>query len=136
MAEPHACVRFTVIEHIDKAVISKGVKQTYFVLFTLQMLCLDRLVNGDLMTARQLLELMLASRHLTTPAAIPEYAPFAYSLASVLQDLVKGKQLSATSGFWEVAVGKVLLALVDSDSQVILALVTCNSKIMLLLDCW
>lgn len=87
------------------------------------------------MTARQLLELMLASRHLTTPAAIPEYAPFAYSLASVLQDLVKAKQLSASSSFWQVAVGKVLLALVDADSQVREARSHKYASNLLLLQC-
>jgi hypothetical protein len=84
----------------------------------LQALLLDRLANGDLLTARTLLQLLLDSRHLQSPAAVPEYAPFAYSLASLLQDLVKSRQLSARSSFWGVAVGEVLLALVDSDSQV------------------
>eukprot|EP00879_Flechtneria_rotunda_P012550 GHRR01013104.1.p1 GENE.GHRR01013104.1~~GHRR01013104.1.p1 ORF type:complete len:292 (+),score=117.12 GHRR01013104.1:115-876(+) len=83
-----------------------------------QLLTLDVLVNSDLVTGRQLLQLILTSRHLMSPAAIPEYAPFAYSLASVLQDLVKAHQLSPRRGFWEVAVGQVLLALVDADSQV------------------
>jgi hypothetical protein len=83
-----------------------------------QALVLDRLANGDLLTARTLLQLLLDSKHLQSPAAVPEYAPFAYSLASLLQDLVKSRQLSARSSFWGVAVGEVLLALVDADSQV------------------
>jgi hypothetical protein len=83
-----------------------------------QALVLDRLANGDLLTARSLLQLMVDSHHMQHPAAVPEYAPFAYSLASSLQELVKSRQLSARSSFWGVAVGEVLLALVDADSQV------------------
>jgi hypothetical protein len=84
----------------------------------MQALVLERLANGDLLTARTLLQLMLESKHVHSPAAVPEYAPLAYSLASLLQELVKARQLSARSSFWSVAVGDVLLALVDADSQV------------------
>uniref|UniRef100_A0A383VWM1 Negative elongation factor B n=1 Tax=Tetradesmus obliquus TaxID=3088 RepID=A0A383VWM1_TETOB len=83
-----------------------------------QALLLDRLANADLLTARSLLQLLLDSKHLASPAAVPEYAPFAYSLASLLQELVKSRGLSARSAFWGAAVGEVLLALVDADSQV------------------
>eukprot|EP00775_Hariotina_reticulata_P013351 gene13351-13479_t len=84
----------------------------------LQMSILDRLSNGDLMTAHHLLLLLSSSRHFSSAAAIPEYAPFAYSLASSLQDLVKARQLRAGSSFWSTAVDQVLLAMVDADSQV------------------
>jgi hypothetical protein len=51
----------------------------------LQMSTLDRLFNCDLMTAHHLLLLLSSSRHFSSPAAVQEYAPFAYSLASSLQ---------------------------------------------------
>jgi hypothetical protein len=38
---------------------------------------LDRLANGDLLTAHCLLQLMVDSHHMHHPAAVPEYAPFA-----------------------------------------------------------
>jgi hypothetical protein len=65
---------------------------------------LDRLANGDLLTARTLLQLMLDSLHVSTAPAAPEYAPFAYSLALQLQELVTSRRLSASSSFWGVAV--------------------------------
>ena len=46
-----------------------------------QMLTLDRLAAHDLVTARQLLSLMVESGHWAFKSAVPEYAPFAYSLA-------------------------------------------------------
>ena len=49
------------------------------------MLVLDRLINGDLITAYRLLRVIVASAHLRAPAADKEYAAFGCSLASILQ---------------------------------------------------
>lgn len=95
-----------------------------FCCHVIQVLVLDRLVSGDLVTARFLLTAMKASKHLGVSQALPEYAPFAYSLAGVLQDLVKAKQLSSLSSFWFVAVEDVLIPLVDADGQVSLLMRT------------
>ena len=46
-----------------------------------QMLALDRVSAHDLVTARLLLALMRESGHWGFRSAVPEYAPFAYSLA-------------------------------------------------------
>ena len=48
------------------------------------MLVLDRLASHDLATARLLLTLMRESGHWAFRSAMPEYAPFAYSLAGGL----------------------------------------------------
>lgn len=46
-----------------------------------QMLILDRLAAHDLVSARLLLTLTRESGHWAFKSAVPEYAPFAYSLA-------------------------------------------------------
>lgn len=50
----------------------------------LQMLVLDRTTGGDLVTAYRLLRVIIASAHLSTPGADREYAPFGFSLVSIL----------------------------------------------------
>lgn len=57
-----------------------------------QMLTLDRLAARDLVTARLLLLLMAQSGHWAFRSAVPEYAPFAYSLA--------GADLLLRFAFW------------------------------------
>lgn len=49
-----------------------------------QMLVLDRLTGGDLVTAYRLLRVITASAHLSTPGADLEYAPFGFSLVGIL----------------------------------------------------
>lgn len=50
-----------------------------------QMLILDRVLGGDLITAHRLLRVVVSSAHLSSPAAEREYGPFAHSLAVILQ---------------------------------------------------
>jgi len=50
----------------------------------LQMLVLDRLSNGDLVTAYRLLRVIVASAHLSTPGADKEYAPFGFALTTII----------------------------------------------------
>ena len=82
------------------------------------MLALDRLAAHDLAGARLLLRLMRESGHWAFARAAPEYAPFAYSLAGALQDLVRAGALTAGSSFWALAFEGVLLELLDAHGSV------------------
>ncbi len=79
---------------------------------------LERLSSADLVTSRLLLTALRDAQHWTFKQALPEYAPFAYSLADLLEDYVRSGRLAPGSGFWRLAVEEVLLPLVDSDGQV------------------
>lgn len=84
----------------------------------IQMLVLDRLSNGDLVTAYRLLRVIVASAHLSTPGADKEYAPFGFALTTIITELVKAGSLSATSRFWRVAFDGVLLRVADSGTEI------------------
>jgi len=50
-------------------------------------------------------------------AAIPEFAPFAFTLARRISTMVQQEKIKIGSNLWHVAVEKILLHLVDSETE-------------------
>lgn len=48
---------------------------------------------------------------------MPEFAPFAYTLARRISTMLNEERISVTSEIWEKAVNKILLYLVDSETE-------------------
>lgn len=50
-------------------------------------------------------------------AAIPEFAPFAFTLARRISTMIQQEKIKIDSNLWHVAVEKILLHLVDSETE-------------------
>ncbi|KAI3429855.1 hypothetical protein D9Q98_010166 [Chlorella vulgaris] len=82
-----------------------------------QVYLLERLAARDLVTAKQLLHAMARAMDKMSDKSIPEFAPFGYTLAIRMAQLIKGGVCQVKDGLWVVAVDQVLVKLVDSVTQ-------------------
>jgi len=106
----------------------------------IQIFSLEKLASKDLWMAESLLELVvrctytLYIRYDTYPfiyihvlqascidkvaiPAIPEFAPFAYTLARRISNMISNNIIEVQDGIWNLAVEKILLNLVDSETE-------------------
>uniref|UniRef100_A0A1D1ZVX3 Negative elongation factor B n=1 Tax=Auxenochlorella protothecoides TaxID=3075 RepID=A0A1D1ZVX3_AUXPR len=101
-----------------------------------QMFLLERLEERDLLTATLLLQTMAGAMETMTDKSIPEFAPFGFSLARQLTILLTEGAVRVEDGIWQLAVDRVLVKLVDSETavheEVLRLLLAASSQIPLL----
>ena len=83
----------------------------------IQVFALERLANDDEWMAESLLDLVASCLGKIASPAIPEFAPFAYSLARRVGMMLKKGTMRVDSELWKLAVEKILLNLVDSETE-------------------
>lgn len=83
----------------------------------IQVFALERLANDDEWMAESLLDLVASCLTKIATPAIHEFAPFAYSLARRVGMMLKKGTMIVESELWKLAVEKVLLNLVDSETE-------------------
>jgi len=83
----------------------------------IQVFALERLANDDEWMAESLLDLVAACLAKIATPAIPEFAPFAYSLARRVGMMLKKGTMRVDSELWKLAVEKILLNLADSETE-------------------
>ncbi|GAB4814531.1 hypothetical protein N2152v2_001577 [Parachlorella kessleri] len=83
-----------------------------------QAFCLERMGAGDLLTARALLQAMVEANSRMSDKAIPEFAPFGYTLARRMAALLAEGRVEVGGKLWLVAVDQILVKLVDAETQV------------------
>ncbi len=83
----------------------------------IQVFALERLAHDDEWMAVSLLDLVASCLAKIAAPAIPEFAPFAYSLARRVGMMLKKGTMRVDSELWELAVEKILLNLVDSETE-------------------
>lgn len=82
-----------------------------------QVYLLERLAAGDLTTGKLLLHAVARAMEAMSDKSIPEFAPFGFTLALRMQNLLKGGKCDVKDGLWQLAVDQVLIKLVDSVTQ-------------------
>ncbi|KAK9862457.1 hypothetical protein WJX84_012054 [Apatococcus fuscideae] len=83
-----------------------------------QVYTLERLAVQDVATALPLLAALAQALQQSSEKAFPEWAPFAYSLASRLQEEHTRNRLAPGDTLWHIAVEQLLLPVVDCDYMV------------------
>lgn len=83
----------------------------------IEVFALERLANDDEWMAESLLDLVASCLAKIATPAIPEFAPFAYSLARRVSLRLKKGTMRVGSELWKLAVEKILLNLVDSETE-------------------
>ncbi|PSC68506.1 Negative elongation factor B [Micractinium conductrix] len=82
-----------------------------------QVYLLERLAAKDLVTGKLLLHAMALAMERMSDKSIPEFAPFGYTLAVRLAILLKSRAMEVKDSLWQLAVDRVLVKLVDSETQ-------------------
>lgn len=82
----------------------------------IQVFSLERLAFNDLCMAESLLGLVASCITKIAPPALPEFAPFAFSLARRVSLMVQNG-LNVQGSLWSLVVEKILLNLVDSETE-------------------
>jgi hypothetical protein len=103
MAEAHKEVVFIMIRNE----IARKVVQVF---------SLERLAFNDLWMAESLLDLVASCIAKIAPPALPEFAPFAFSLARRVSLMIQNN-LDVQGSLWNLIVDKILLNLVDSETE-------------------
>ncbi|BDA45944.1 Negative elongation factor B [Coccomyxa sp. Obi] len=83
-----------------------------------EVLCLERVVVGDVVTARSLLATIIQALEKLSDNALVEFAPFAATLAQRLARLVSSARLAPGQPLWTLAVDSFLLRACDTEGQV------------------
>ena len=83
----------------------------------IQVFALERLAHDHEWMAESLLDLVASCLGKIATPAIPEFAPFAYSLARRLSLMLKKGTMKVGSELWKLAVEKILLNLVDAETE-------------------
>ncbi|CAL5228021.1 g11083 [Coccomyxa viridis] len=83
-----------------------------------QVFCLERLAASDIPMARSLLSALVQALEKMSERALPEFAPFAATLAQRLTKLVAAGQLAPDQPLWQLAVDRFLVLAVDTEGQV------------------
>lgn len=82
-----------------------------------QVYLLERLAARDLTTAMLLLHAVARAMEKMSDKSIPEFAPFGFTLALRMQQLLKSGVCAVKDPLWLLAVDQVLIKLVDSVTQ-------------------
>ncbi|PRW60598.1 Negative elongation factor B [Chlorella sorokiniana] len=82
-----------------------------------QVYLLERLATGDLVTGKLLLHAMAKAMEVMSDKSIPEFAPFGFTLALRVAQLLKSGACEVKDTLWQLAVDQVLVKLVDSETQ-------------------
>jgi len=104
MAEAHKEVVFIMI-------------RSEFARKVIQIFSLEKLASNDLWMAESLLDLVSSCLDKIASPALPEFAPFAFTLAGRITTMIKKGSIDVTSNLWHLAVEKILLQLVDSETE-------------------
>ena len=83
----------------------------------IQVFALERLANDDAWMAESLLDMVASCMSKLATPSVPEFAPFAYSLARRVGLMLKKGTMRVDSVLWKLAVEKILLNLVDSETE-------------------
>lgn len=83
----------------------------------IQVFSLERLAFNDLWMAESLLDLIASCIAKIAPPALPEFAPFAFSLARRVTLMIQNDTVDVSGGLWILLVEKILLNLVDSETE-------------------
>jgi hypothetical protein len=83
----------------------------------IQVFALERLASDDEWMAVSLLDLVASCLAKIATPAIPEFAPFAYTLAKRVSLMLNKGTIKVESELWKLAVEKILLNLVDAETE-------------------